>query len=818
MVINYLKVAWRNFTKYKGYAVLNISGLAIGLAAVILVFLYIQDENSYDTMHPDSDTLFGIGETFIDDNGEKFDIPVVPSGWAQLLKERVPGVVGTSHVLLYGYPHSVRNPEDDKTILTQDGEIFMVDQSFSEMLYFPLVHGNREKVFERPNSIVLSEKAANILFGSTDVVGQILEIKNIFVSQEYANLIVTGVVQDYPSNSHIRPDYLISKKFLNTSSSFQEMIGIPIADYFSSIDGFQMPTYLRIEKGANIDLIETEFERLLVENLQEKAKQHDPFFQKITGFHFDKKVNWSGWKSAANSDFIIVLGFIGFIILLIASINYMNLATARSMKRSKEVGVRKSLGSSRSSLIFQFFQESLLTSFLGLLIALALVALMLPAFNHLADKTYTIASFFQIEILVGLVSIWLVMAFIAGSYPAVVLSGFKPIQVLKGGLTIGKGHSRLRKALVLSQLTISVLLLICTGIILQQMNMLQSSKLYDSANQVVSIRYGGGIAPIEDYNTLKNEILRDPDIEEVTLSVHLPQRWGPWQASFELPEISGEQKYDWIQLPGDYDFPEVFDLEFLAGRSFRTGSPADSSNVILNETAVRSLDMTPNEILGQSIKDVATDIQGTVIGVVKDFSFESIRTHIKPMAIQGKPQEEDQILYVKIPVTKLGEKLMMLEGVWKKILPGVGFDYWFLSEEFGRMYATERKMSDLIWFFSVLAIFIACLGLYGLASYMAEQRTKEIGVRKILGASVPQILVLLVSDFVKLVVISCLVAFPIGYWVMNNWLQNFAYKINIGWEIFAISLTVILGLTLLTISYESIRASIEKPTKSLRYE
>ncbi|WP_422082903.1 ABC transporter permease [Ulvibacterium sp.] len=818
MVINYLKVAWRNFIKHKGYAVLNISGLAIGLAAVILVFLYIQDEKSYDTMHPDSNTLFGIGETFIDDNGEKFDIPFVPSGWAQLLKERVPGVAGTSHVLLYGYPHSVRNPEDDKTILTQDGEIFMVDQSFAEILHFPLLHGNREEVFEQPNSIVLSEKAANILFGSTDVVGQVLEIKNIFISQEYANLIVTGVVQDYPSNSHIRPDYLISKKFLNTSSSFQEMIGIPVADYFSSIDGFQMPTYVRIDKGANIDLIETEFERVLAENLQEKSKQHDPFFQKITNFHFDKKVNWSGWKSAANSDFMIVLGFIGFIILLIASINYMNLATARSMKRSKEVGVRKSLGSSRSSLIFQFFQESLLTSFLGLLIALALVALMLPAFNHLADKTYTIASFFQIEILFGLVSIWLVMAFIAGSYPAVVLSGFKPIQVLKGGLTIGKGHSRLRKALVLSQLTISVLLLICTGIILQQMNMLQNSKLYDNANQVVSIRYGGGIAPIEDYNTLKNEILRDPDIEEVTLSVHLPQRWGPWQASFELPEISGEQKYDWIQLPGDYDFPEVFDLEFLAGRSFRIGSPADSSNVILNETAVRSLDMTPNEILGQSIKDVATNIQGTVIGVVKDFSFESIRTQIKPMAIQGKPQKEDQILYVKIPATKLGEKLMMLEGVWKKILPGVGFDYWFLSEEFGRMYATEQKMSDLIWFFSMLAIFIACLGLYGLASYMAEQRTKEIGVRKILGASVPQILVLLVSDFVKLVVISCLVAFPIGYWVMNNWLQSFAYKINIGWEIFVISLMVILGLTLLTISYESIRASIEKPTKSLRYE
>lgn len=820
MLLNYLKIAWRNIITQKGYSFLNITGLAIGLAAVILIFIYVQDETSYDTIHPDYQNLFGIGEELTTEQGEKFSIPAVPSGWAQLLKERVPGVVETLHVSLFGYPHSMRNPENDKTILTQDGEIFMVDPTYGKMLFFPLKNGSKQDVFSQPNSIVLSEKAAKRLSGSTDIVGRALEVKNIFISKEYTNLKVIGVMDDYPSNSHIRPDYLMSLGFLDTSSSFQELMGgrIPTDNYFTSMDRVQMPTYIRIQDGVDISEVQAGIERLIKEVIPDKADQHKPFLTNIADFHFDEKVDWSGWDSSSSFDFIIVFIFIGLIILIIACINYMNLATARSIKRSKEVGVRKSLGSSRGNLIAQFFQEALLTSFLGMVAAIIIVMLVIPAFNSLADKSFTMASFFTAEIFIGLLLIWLLVAFVASSYPALFLSSFRPSEVLKGNLVIGKGHMHLRKSLVVSQLVISVLMIICTDIVLKQMGMLENSKLHENSEQIVSIRYGGGIAPFERYQTLKNEILSDPDIRDVTMSVHLPQRWGPWETSVTVPDLSGGQEYKWNQLFGDYDFPEMFDLEFIAGRSFRTGSPGDSMNVVLNEAAVRNLNKTPEEVLGLPIKDVNTNQISTVIGVVKDFSFESIRTKINPMAIYGKPQLEDQILYVKLPVDKLGEKLTMLEDKWKKVMPEAGFDYWFLSEEFGRMYATEKKMTNLIWFFSLLAVFIACLGLYGLASYSAEQKTKEIGIRKVLGANGRQILGILISDFLKMVFIASIIAFPIGYWIMDKWLENFAYRVNIGWDIFLISLGIIFGLTLISVSYESIKASLSQPVKSLKHE
>ncbi len=740
MFKNHLKIAWRNLIKHKGYSLLNITGLAVGVAAVILVFVYALDETSYDTVHSQHELVFGMGEEFTTEEGEKYKIPAAPSGWGNLLKEQVPGVVETLRVFGPGYPHSIRNPEDNKTILTQDSEIFLVDGSFGKVLHFPLLYGNVDQVLSEPNGIVLSEKAAERLFGSIDVVGRTLEIKNIFIAEEYAGLKVTGVIKNYPNNSHIRPDYLLSMKFLNTSPTFQELIGMPIDQYLSNLDGAQMATYIKLAEGADIRKIETNFERVIADNLQEKAKQHNPVFRNITDFHFDEFADWSWWDSTADFDYIIVFSWIGLIILLIASINYMNLATARSLKRSKEVGLKKSLGCSRKNLMVQFFQESFLTSLIALMFALVLIGLALPTFNVLADKHFTITTFFRKEVLLGLLLIWLAVAFIAGSYPAIFLSGFRPIEVLNGKLIMGKGPTLFRKTLVVVQLTVSVLLIISTGVILRQMNMMQSTKLYAEADQVVSIRYGGSIAPIERYNSLKNEILNDPDITDVTLSVHLPQRWGPWVTSYSVPTVSGEQEHQWNQLPGDYDFPKVFDLEFIAGRSFKTGNSADSTNVILNEAAARNLNKTPNEIIGTSLVDLNTKESGTIIGVVKDFPYESIHANIKPMAILGKPNAEDQILYAKVPADKLQEKLAMLESKWEMVLPGVGFDYWFLSDEFGRMYHTEQKMANLVQFFSILALFIACLGLYGLSSFMSEQKTKEIGVRKILGATVPNIL------------------------------------------------------------------------------
>ncbi len=328
------------------------------------------------------------------------------------------------------------------------------------------------------------------------------------------------------------------------------------------------------------------------------------------------------------------------------------------------------------------------------------------------------------------------------------------------------------------------------------------------------------MAPLERYGALRNELLRDPEISEVTLAVHLPRRdnFGPMLTSFVLPDISGDEEYDWKHLRGDYHFPDVFDMELVAGRSFDIQNSNDSSNYVINEAAVRNLNMLPEEIIGRNLLDAKTRESGKIIGVVKDFPFESIHHNIKPMVIQGKVHRFSRILYVKLPARDMSRKLADVERIWKSTLPGVPFGYWFLSEEFGRMYRAELKLTKLVRLFSILAVFIACLGLYGLASYTAEQKTKEIGVRKVLGATVPQIVLMLVSDFLKMILIACLIALPIGYYLMQDWLQDFVYRIEIGWPVFAFSVLIIVVLTLLTVTYESVKAAVVEPVKSLKHE
>lgn len=818
MLRNYFKITIRGLARQKGSAFLNIIGLAAGLASVILIFLYVQDELRYDTVHPAPGNTFGIGHEYTNEQGNKTARPYAPSGWAQLMKEQLPEVIEILRYSTLGYPYSMRNPDQDKTLLTQDGEVFLVEQTYPHVLYFDLLQGNPDKVLSNPNSVVLSETAARRLFGSTDVVGRLLEMKHTWITDEYLSLKVTGVIKDYPDNVHMRPDYLIPIEIL--SASLRKDRNISVREYLSGMDKYALTTYVRLTKGTEVAEVERGLERIIREHLADQANQYDPFFTNITDFHFDQRVDWSWWDGMADIDYIVIFGSIGLIILLIACINYMNLATAKSAKRSKEVGVRKSLGSSRWHLMLQFFQESLLTTLLALLVALLLVVLMLPTFNELADKQFTVASLRQPSVLLGLLVIWFTVAFVAGGYPAIFLSGFKPVEVLKGKLTVGKGPTYFRKTLVVTQFVVSVLLIVSTGIILRQMNMLQSTKLYKQADQTVSVRFGGGTAPIERYQSLKNELLQNPEIDRVTLAIHLPQRgnFAPLGASFALPEISGDQIYDWQQLNGDYDFPKVFDLEVVAGRSFNAQNAADSSNYLVNEAVARLLNKPPDEIIGYTLLDTATQEEGKVIGVVEDFPYESIHNQIKPMVVQGKPHSSNQILYVKLPTDKLSATLATLEATWKEVLPGVGFDYWFLSDEFSRMYYTELKMSNLVRFFSVLAVFIACLGLYGLASYTAEQKTKEIGIRKVLGATVPQVLAIFVTSFLKMILIACALALPLGYWIMQDWLQNFVYRVDISWVTFGIAVAVIVGLALLTVAYESIKAATADPAKSLKYE
>ncbi|RKN79410.1 ABC transporter permease [Ulvibacterium marinum] len=819
MFKNYFRVAIRGFIRQKGVALLNIVGLAIGLASATLIFIYVQDELRYDTMHPAPDLTFGIGHDFTNDRGEKSSRPTVPAGWGSLLQDQMPEVVDVFRYVYVGFPYSMRNPDSDNMLLTHDGEVLLVEKTYPNVMYFPLLQGDKNQVFSQPNSIVLSETAAQRLFGTTDVLGRQLGMKHIALTDEYIPLEVTGVMKDYPSNSHLQPDYLLPTELLD--DNLRKNLGISITDYLSSMDRFNAFTYVRLAEGADIANVEAALHRIVKEHLQDQASRYQPFLTNITDLHFDEKVDWSRWNASASFDYIILFSTIGLLILLIACINYMNLATAKSAKRSKEVGIRKTLGSSRLYLVGQFLLESVLTTSIALALALVLVAIVLPAFSTLADKDLPWTLLMNGRITGSLLLIGLVVAFVSGSYPALFLSSFKPTQVLKGTLTLGKGPAYFRKTLVIMQFSVSVLLIVSTGVILQQMKMLQSSKLYNQADQIISVRFGGGVAPLERYQALRDELLRDPQIIEVALAVNLPRRenfGGLLETSFVLPDISGDQEYNWKHLRGDYHFPDVFDMELVAGRSFDVQYVNDSTNYVINETAVRTLNMLPEEVIGLNLRNTTSDENGQVIGVVKDFPFESIYSNIKPMVIQGKPHIRNQVLYVKLPADEMSGKIADVERIWKATLPSAPFDYWFLSDEFGRMYRAELKLSNLVRLFSVLAVLIACLGLYGLASFTAEQKTKEIGIRKVLGASVPQIVWMLVVDFLKMILVACLIALPLGYFLMQNWLQNFAYRIDLSWSVFAISVAIIVGLTLLTVAYESIKASIVDPAKSLKNE
>jgi len=817
MVFNYLKIAWRTLLKNKGYSFINIAGLAVGLASVILIFLYIQDELTYDTIHPAPEHTYGIGVDIINEQGEKDQYTMVPAGLGMQIQEQVPEVQAVYRHYQMRWDFSMRSAEADKTMIGGDGEIFFVDATYPEVLYFPLLQGNREEVFAHPNTVVLSASAARRLFGEVYVVGRQIGMKHRMMGNEYINLEVTGVIEDYPDNVHIRPDYLISMETL--SPMFQQNMGIPLAEALSSMNRMYTATYLKLTPDADVSKVEAVIASIVQEHFKDQSFQLKPYLRNITAFHFDETVDWSWWDAQADFSYIIIFGSIGLMLLLIACINYMNLATAKSAKRSREVGVRKSMGSSRWHLMLQFFQESLLTTLLAFLLALLLAVIALPTFDSIAGKHFTLTELLRADIGISLLLIWLGVAFIASAYPAIFLSGFKPVEVLKGRFVLGKGPAYFRKTLVVAQFAISVFLLISMGIILQQMNMIQNTKLFDNASQIINIPIGPGVAPVERYEALRNEILQDPEIEGISLGVGLPRRPNihPLSASLTLPEISGDQVYEWKRLGGDYNYPEILDLELIAGRTFDEQNVADSNNYIINETALKSLNKTPEEIIGYSLFDKNTKENGIIIGVVKDFHFESIHFSIKPMVIQGRPQPSLSVI-VKLPADKVQEKLAVVEGKWKEVMGGSAFQYRFLRESMEHMYAAEIRMAKLVQLFSVLAIFVACLGLYGLASYTAEQKTKEIGIRKVLGATVPQILVMLVSDFLKMILIACIVALPLGYFLMQDWLQNFVYRINIGWVIFATAVIFIVALTLLIVAYESIKASMLNPTKALRYE
>ena len=833
MLFNYFLLALRNVKKQRGYAIINTLGLAIGLASALFIFLYVRHERTYDTYHPFADQTYRLGYRLEFKNGQSENYPASPAGWDNYIKETYTGVSQITSFTSTGMPTSIAFTEADKIVLTE--EIIWAERNLHEIISIPIVKGNANDPLKEVNSMMLCESAAKELFGDEDPVDKLVDVSHMFMTNgQKVNMLITGVYRDMPTNSHLRPKYILNilslKPFVQ---DLENMLDASMGD--AEGNNFWTQSFFVLQDESKIPLIQEDLQKranAIIErfNLDFKFK---PLVRKITEVHFDQEIDWSISSKSADEKYIYVFISIALLILLVACINYINLATARSVTRAKEIGLRKTFGGFRWQLFVQFMFESLVLVLISTVIAILLVIFFMPQFNDLTSRTFHIRDIVSPDMLALIGTVVVIVTLMAGSYPALFVSGFQPANVLKGKFAFRKGSNAFRQFLTAIQFVVAVMLLAGTLIVVRQMDLMRNSKLNETGKQIVSIRYGGfsGVADDQKYLSYKQLILQDPQIEAVTLANHLPRLdfFGPINMQMQFPEI-GEEKYDWFQLNGDYDFPRTFKLKIIAGRDFDYRNIGDSSAILINEAAVKALKLTPENAVGKTVVRPAhvmgysrpdttqLPVTGIVIGVVEDFPYKSMHQRIDPLAISPKPHSDDRIIHVRLPARGIGEKISALEAKWKQVFPDFGFNYWFVDDEFGRMYENETQVAQITEKFSVLAILITCVGLYGLAAFLSQQRTKEIGIRKTLGASTGQVMTLLLGIFGKLLLVACLVGLPVTYYLSNQWLSGFAYQADLSAWLFGGAILTMVLITLLTVGFETLKASMANPVVALKHE
>jgi putative ABC transport system permease protein len=831
MILNYFLLSFRNIMRQRGYALVNMFGLAVGLASALFILLYVKDELTFDTMHPDAADTYRMGYKVQFPNGNVEAAPYAPAGWDNYILANYGGIKGITSYASWGMPTSINYTAKERIILTED--IIWAESSITDVIYCPISKGATKNPLKEINSMILTESSAKELFGNEDPINKTVTVSHQATNGKSVEMIVTAVMKDLPSNSHVNPKYILNilalKPFIQ---NLEDILGTAMGD---GNNGFWTQSYFVCSDPKKIPLIEKDLLNKANEIITKNKWdiKFTPVIRKITDIHFDKEMDWTIDHKTADISYVYVFITIALLILVVACINYINLSTAKSASRAREIGLRKTFGGVRTEIFFQFMMESFVLVLISAFIALLLVIFFTPQFNHLTGKTFTLAHIFNVQMILIIIGVILVVTILAGSYPALFVSGFQPASVLKGKFAFGKGSRIFRQFLTTLQFVVAVTLLTGTVIIVRQMDLLKNSKLNEAGKQIVSIRYGGfnGSANDQQYLTFKNQVLSDPQIEHITLANHLPRLdfFGPISMQMQFPEIN-EDKHEWFQLNGDFDFPKTFGLKIIAGRDFDPKNLADSMAVLLNESALKALKLTPQEAVGKTIvrpdyvmgysqpDSTKAPITGIVIGVVEDFPYQSMKKKIEPLAISPKPHTYDRIIHVRLPAGKMQEKIASLEASWKKNFPQYGFDYWFVDEEFGRMYENETKVANLTEKFSWLAILITCVGLYGLASFMSEQRTKEIGIRKSMGASSIQILLLLLGVFAKLLLVACVIAIPTAYFLSSQWLASFVYRTSLTFWVVGGVVGLIMLITLITVGYESLKASLSNPVKALRHD
>lgn len=781
MFKNYLKIAIRNLKKYKGYSFINILGLAVGMTCTILILLWVQNELSYDRFFPNAERLYRVTDYEKYADGSESIFTQNPPPLAQTLVDEYPEIKDAAR--LRNVKNSVVQYGEKR--FTEDNLTF-IDPSLLKMFSIPFVKGNNNTALSNISSIILTQKTAEKYFGNENPLGNTIRINN------HLDFIVTGVIKNFPHNTHLKIDFLLP---FNAIKNF----GYTLHGWNS----FAHTTYVLLSKGANYQEVSKKIANTISQN--QKDAKITISLQPITKIHLYSQNIW-GIGGTGDITQVYIFSIIAMLILLLACINFINLSTARAGNRAKEVGMRKVVGARRKEIVNQFFLESIIYAFTALIISIILIFDLLPVFNSISGKELSFGFPNNLGILLLAVGVALITGIISGSYPAFMLSRFNPLKVLKGRSGLGSKNKNFRKPLVIFQFSLTIFLIIGTVVVNRQLHFIENKNLGFNKEQVLSIKLQGNLS--QKLDLIENQLKENPQVISLA-GVSSPPTG--ILSSTDVDNWEGRNsntKFLIYRLSADYNFAKTMQIKMMEGRYFSLKSDT-ADGCIVNQAAVEAMDMQ---------SPIAKKVLGLkIIGVIKDFNFTSLHSKIAPLIIYYAPNEIRQLL-VRIKPGNISLTINSLEAGWEKIAPQFPFDYSFLDEQINKQYKADRQVGDVINIFSFLALFIACLGMFGLASFTAEQRTKEVGIRKVLGAKVSGIVFLLSKEFTKYVLLANIFSWPIAYFFINKWLQNFAYRIDISWWMFLLSGGIALLIALFTVSYQAIKAAVANPVKSLRYE
>lgn len=793
-----LRTAIRRITKQRVYSLLNIAGLALGMACTLLILLWVMDELSFDRFHEHADNLYRIEMDDPYPQGD-YHLNVTPYPMGPGVKAEIPEIADQLRLAWTG---SVLFQNDDQYFFEQNGRA--TDPSFFKTLSFPLQSGDAATALSSPDAIVLSAPLAIKYFGNTDPLGKTLILNNT------STMLVTGVLAPLPQNTTFTMDYLVTMDFMRMLGRYNE-----------NWTGNNITTLIMLRPQADPEVVAEKIADVRHQHALarftdaesrtqfESRKPYRCSLKPVADIHLRSSFGFN--VSAGDIQYVYLFAAIALIVLLIACINFMNLSTAKAAGRAKEIGLRKTVGASRQSLIAQFYGETFMMTAISVILAMVIIALLLPMFNQIAQKSLTLSTFMNGSSILGIAGVCLITALLAGSYPALYLSSIQAGRVLKGRLAGAASNVQLRRILVIGQFALSIILIVSSLVIYRQLDYVQKRDVGYEKSNLIFMEMRGEMR--SKYNLLKERLIATPGITSVCAASNRPSVYNSNSGGVEWEGMDPNEDIQVAFNIVDFDYCQTLGVELAEGRPFLSNMASDSSNFLINETLAKR--MGHQDVLGKRFNFLGVD--GNIIGVIKDFHFKSAKEAIEPLAVAIDSRWAN-FIYIRMAPGSHNKQIDEIRSVWEQVLPGYPFDYQFVDDDYRWIYGSEQRLGGLIKAFTILAVAIAALGLFGLASFTAEQRTKEIGIRKVLGATIPGIIRILSMEFAKWILWANVVALPAAWFLLRHWLQGYADRVALSWWIFALSGGGALLLALVTVATQAIKAARANPVQSLKYE